>query len=386
MAAVERRNQCGYRVETFRMARGENHEGVGILAQQRLKAARKRQLFAFHCAAANHHGEGGGSLQSAAQIFAERSLLRRLDVELQIAAYIYALWGRADRYQAPLILFTLRQKKINIGQHTPQPELPSPVAGKRTVGDARIHHGNAHAAVLRQPQEIRPEFSFRQNHQARLQGSQIGPDGKTKIEREVENVFFAVALARQLLSSGSGGGDEQRQLPMLAAQLFCQLGNGQHFAHGDGVNPNASAFFARADPRRHPAQPLAQPGAILAGARHAQQPPGRAHNECRNQRQIVEDDHRRSYSKTCGVSGTALIMARCVAFAKSSCCSCWLFFWQRKRKNSRRRRFFMPASTPRMMSMPVNTSPSPPTHTAPKKPVSSPPTIMRWDFCRCASS
>ena len=35
---------------------------------------------------------------------------------------------------------------------------------QRAIGDAGIHHGDTRAALLRQAQEIRPEFGFRQNH------------------------------------------------------------------------------------------------------------------------------------------------------------------------------------------------------------------------------
>ena len=57
-------------------------------------------------------------------------------------------------------------------------------------------------------EKVRPEFSFRQDDELRTQRAQVGLDGETKVEREVEDAIVAEARARKLLPGGCCCGDE----------------------------------------------------------------------------------------------------------------------------------------------------------------------------------
>ena len=48
--------------------------------------------------------------------------------------------------------------------------------------------------------EIRPELSFRDHNQLGPQPSQVRPDGKGEVEREVEDILLAEASSSQLLA------------------------------------------------------------------------------------------------------------------------------------------------------------------------------------------
>ena len=67
-----------------------------------------------------------------------------------------------------------------------------------------------------QPKEVGPEFSFRHDHEAGFQGLQIRPDGKSEIEREIENLLLAKSLTRQFLACIGGSGYYDAILGKLA--------------------------------------------------------------------------------------------------------------------------------------------------------------------------
>src|ERR1700730_7774457 len=87
-------------------------------------------------------------------------------------------------------------------------------------------------------QEVRPEFGFRENHQLRLQNSQIWSNRTRKVHGEIENVRFAKALARERLSSIGRSRHQHPVLREASLHLLHQSTNGKHLAEGNRMNPD----------------------------------------------------------------------------------------------------------------------------------------------------
>ena len=123
-----------------------------------------------------------------------------------------------------------------------------------------------------------------------LEGVQIGADGPGQVERAIEDAVGAEALAGQGLAGAGGGGDEDLNIREGAVELVDQAADGQHFADRDGMEPDdgAPCGLACAAMARHTSQPFGQSFAIFVRGGHAPQPPGRAGDQDREQRKIVE--------------------------------------------------------------------------------------------------
>src|SRR5208282_1946009 len=136
-----------------------------------------------------------------------------------------------------------------------------------------------------------PEFALRQHQQLRPQRLQVRADGERQIQRDIEDVVLAEALACQLLPRVGGGRDDDAPARQLRFQLLDNARDRQHFSDGDGVDPDGVYCSLVKKPVRDRAQTLAQPGAVLAVAQHLQQPPRRADDQRQQQENAVERIH-----------------------------------------------------------------------------------------------
>ena len=114
-------------------------------------------------------------------------------------------------------------------------------------------------------QQVGPKLCFRENQHLWLQGIEIGPQGKAKIQRHEEYAIFPETLARQGLPCGRGGGDKNLPVRIFLLQIRDQLAHGQHLSHGNGMDPDRARSGAL-QPLRHMPKPLPQAGAILTEA------------------------------------------------------------------------------------------------------------------------
>src|SRR5271157_5250481 len=111
-----------------------------------------------------------------------------------------AVSGRSNLHQAARVLLALGKEELYVLQHPPQEFPDSQIAGQRAVGDASIYHRNRCAGESSPAQEVRPEFTFRQDQQLRPQRLQVRAHRERQIERKIENVVLAEALTCQLLT------------------------------------------------------------------------------------------------------------------------------------------------------------------------------------------
>ncbi len=172
----------------------------------------------------------------------------------------------------------------------PQPS-QTPVARPGAVGDAGIDHGHGNSAAEAAAEQVGPELGFRQDEQARLEGVEISANGPGQVERAIEDAVGAEALAGQLLAGAGGGGDEQVKLREGAVQLANQAADGQHLAHGDGMEPDDGRWPFRSRNGGNPAQAFGQPLAVLVRGGHPPQPPGGAGHQGRKQGEVVEKEN-----------------------------------------------------------------------------------------------
>src|SRR5262245_51219414 len=107
----------------------------------------------------------------------------------------------ADHFDALTIDVRLHSQHGVIVQYVFQPAPDQPIAGKGTVGYASVDHHDLDSTGAAFSQEVRPDFSFRNDDQFRIQPVQYSTDSARKIKREVENVVgYSKSVACQLLS------------------------------------------------------------------------------------------------------------------------------------------------------------------------------------------
>ena len=130
----------------------------------------------------------------------------------------------------------------NSRQQTPE----SPVSRPGAVRDAGVHHGNPSAAGMGEAQEVRPELSFCDHNQRGLQQSQIWPDRKGEVEREVKNILLAEAGSSQLLTCIRRSRNDDSMLRKSFCEFRRQTADRQNLADRYRVNPYC--WPARAEP------------------------------------------------------------------------------------------------------------------------------------------
>src|SRR6185503_2229867 len=112
---------------------------------------------------------------------------RRSDIEFQVSTHANSIAVCADFDEAALIFLCLREKEVNVFQNARKPTAHAKISGKRAIGNARVDDSDVGSLSFRSMEKVRPEFSFRQDDELRTQRAQVGLDGETKVEREVED-------------------------------------------------------------------------------------------------------------------------------------------------------------------------------------------------------
>src|SRR5262249_37427511 len=159
-------------------------------------------------ASANQNRLSLSASQCQAQLLDDWKLGRHSHIKLQVSSGTNFFWGRTNQSQASSVFRGLRKKEIHLRQWPPEQRAPAAIAAQGAVRDARVHHRQPRACALCQPQQVRPELSLRSDYQGGINRAQVGADADREIERKIEPVLFAEALARQSLSGDRGGGDE----------------------------------------------------------------------------------------------------------------------------------------------------------------------------------
>ncbi len=120
---------------------------------------------------------------------------------------------------------------------------------------------------------------------------QVRANGERQIQRNVEDIVFAEALAGQLLTCVGCGRDDDPPAVQLRFQLLDYTRDRQHFANRDRMDPDRIYRDLVEEPVRDCAETLAESGAVLAVAQHLQQPPRRADDQRKQQENAVERIH-----------------------------------------------------------------------------------------------
>jgi len=141
--------------------------GTG-LCNMPLFYAGEKKLFALDCASAHQHQACFRLCESQLELPDNRRFRRKDRVELEVTSDYHAIFGSADFHQSAGVRRTLRYEDGDITQHGTKNSLPSPVAGKGSVRDSRVHHRYLDAGFLGKPQEVRPELGFSDDHEFRL--------------------------------------------------------------------------------------------------------------------------------------------------------------------------------------------------------------------------
>jgi hypothetical protein len=140
-------------------------------------------------------------------------------IKLQVASCEDELWGRSNFHEATSVLRRLGQEKVHVPQNSPQQTPESPVSRPGAVRDAGIYDGYPGAAGMGKAQEVWPELSFRDHNQLGLQQSQIWPDRKGEVEREVKDILLAKAGSSQPLT----GIRRSRNDDSMLRKSFCEF-------------------------------------------------------------------------------------------------------------------------------------------------------------------
>src|SRR5579871_110557 len=222
------------------MARSENHGCVRMADSKILKRFEQRSFFIFDGAAANEDWSGPLGRERTAKAFDDWRSRRNVDIELQISCDPYACRIRTNGLQPGAVLFRLREEEIDLCKHASEGPAEAVVTRFGTIGNACIDDRDAGAALMRQAQEVRPEFSLGEYDQFRLQRLQIRTDRCCEVHGEVKDVLIAKALSRLILPSIGGRRDQNSMLRKGPAQLRDQANDGQDFSERNRVNPDDS--------------------------------------------------------------------------------------------------------------------------------------------------
>ena len=110
-----------------------------------------------------------------------------------------------------------------------------------------------------------------------------------KVQRKVEDVFFAKALARESLASVGSGRQQHAMLGKAAPHLLDESADGKDFAEGNGVHPDDGLRLRRrAQARGNSAHAFDKSGAVFAAAKDLVEPVRQAQQHGQRQRETVE--------------------------------------------------------------------------------------------------
>ncbi len=94
------------------------------------------------------------------------------------------------------------------------------------------------------------------------------------------------AFLGQRLAGARSSGNDNEIFRQAHGQFAHQAADGEHFAHGDGVDPDTRR---RRELQERPEEPLAQAFAEASAGDTTQQPPGRAEEELQKERGIIKN-------------------------------------------------------------------------------------------------
>src|SRR5215469_13704996 len=260
------------RIKPLGMAWSENHGCLWMADAKILECFKQWRFLVFNGAAAHEDRSGAFCCERATKALHNRRGRRNVPIELQISRDPYACRISSDGLQPSAVLLGLREKEIDLGEHASEGPAEAAIARPGAIGDARIDDGNACAAVVRQAEKVRPEFSFGQYDQFGFQSLQKRTDSGSEVHGEVEDVFFAKTLTSLILAGVGGGRDEDPVLRKSATQLRDQADDGQDFSEGNGVNPDNPDAVERAQPRWNFPHPFGKSAPVLAVAQRLIKP------------------------------------------------------------------------------------------------------------------
>ena len=285
--------QAGDGVEALGMARGQDADERRDGGDERREAFQDGQLFAGEGAAADE--DAGGFRQGAGEFSGKGAGGGGTDVELEVAGHGDAGGGRAHGDEARGVLRALGAEDGDAGEQGSDERAQEAVTREGAVRDAGVDHGDGDEAARALQDEVGPELGLDEDEEDGVEGTEIAAVEDGEVEREVEDAAGAEAAGGEVVSGAGGGGDADGMAGKGAFEFGDKAGGGDDFADGDGVQPDRGASGdVGAQGGRDEAEALRQAGAVLAGGDHAEEPPGRGHDERKEQGEAVKDPHAHS--------------------------------------------------------------------------------------------
>ena len=94
------------------------------------------------------------------------------------------------------------------------------------------------AGSARQAEEVRPEFCLCDHDELWAERVEVGTNGKTQINGEVEDVVSPKTIARELLTCVGCSGNDHAIARQPHSQLIDQTADCEHFTHRNRVHPD----------------------------------------------------------------------------------------------------------------------------------------------------
>src|SRR5579863_7936965 len=129
---------------------------------------------------------------------------------------------------------------------------------ERAVRDTPICKYNRDVSAAGLAQEMWPDFRFQDNYASRLNRADDASHNPCPVERKIENSISEInALPGESLSGSSSSRNHQGRLGKFDFQPLGKRQCGQHFSHGNGVDPNTAGTF-QSEFGRNFTEPFAQ--------------------------------------------------------------------------------------------------------------------------------
>ena len=278
-------------VKALRVPRRQNHQRIGIVRFDLVKAVEQHLIFACESAAGHEDRPDLGALHGRREL--RRQLRSRRRPSLQTSGSRQRGPRPAARQFAPAVARLLRSAPGT----TPHSASLGQAAGETQVSRQANGRTPAHSPPRRRLPSCAPSAAdwarIRSPPEPAIWAAMRGdtPDGEPEIKRKIEDVALAKALARQLLAGIGRRGNHNAPSRQVRLQLLHHARHRQHLAHRHRVDPDCLRRVRSNKPLRNDAQPLAPAGAILAVAQHLQQPPRCGQHEGQQKQRAVGEIH-----------------------------------------------------------------------------------------------
>ncbi len=152
---------------------------------------------------------------------------------------VYAIRGYADQQETVGDDLVLCTDPFQSAEHPPCGEAnvlksPGTALGQATIGD-----GDRDIAAARDGHEVVPDFEFHQHDGGRRDAAQHARNDKAEVERETNDVCFAVQFDAAGVAGVRGGGEDEIAIRAARTDFIDQRARGVHLAERDGMNPDA---------------------------------------------------------------------------------------------------------------------------------------------------